>query len=58
MGDGVDGDLVTLVGELVHHGVVGVLVRHVKGAVDRTSCGVLVTLLEQPLLRKKHFAWG
>ena len=42
--DGVDGDLVALVVELVDHGVVGVLVGDVEGGVDGAAVGVLLAL--------------
>ena len=44
MRDGVDGDLVALVVELVDHGVVGVLVGDVEGGVDGAAVGVLLAL--------------
>ena len=50
MCDRVNGDLVTLVPQLLHHRVVGVLVRHVERPVNRTPVGVLVVGGEQLVL--------
>ena len=50
MTDAVHCDLVTLVPEFLDHGIVGVLVRDVKCAMNGTTVRVLISLREQLVL--------